>query len=168
MEKTCRKGATMESKCYQNEWKFNTQTGDGKYEDNHEKTWFFDVSNHAKMDDDKNLKAWTTIKKTSQISDKKIVGTMSTPQRAFGGEAGWRQTQARDFWGPVSVRKFLQNREKHNRKKHENNVHPKRWELCRKGVKIDSKLYQNEWKFDTQTGYGKYHENHQKSCFSEW
>ena len=31
---------------------------------------------------------------------------MSTPQRAFGGEAGRRQTQARDFWGPVSVRKL--------------------------------------------------------------
>ena len=30
---------------------------------------------------------------------------MSTSQRAFGGEAGCRRIQARDFWGPVSVRK---------------------------------------------------------------
>ena len=44
-------------------------------------------------------------KKTFQIYENNFVGTMSTPQRTFEGEAGRRQTQARDFWGPVSVQK---------------------------------------------------------------
>ena len=38
-------------------WKFDTQIGDGKYQDSHEKLLFFDVSKQAKMHDDKNVKS---------------------------------------------------------------------------------------------------------------
>jgi hypothetical protein len=31
----------------QNASKINAKTGDGKYQENHKKTWFYDVFNHA-------------------------------------------------------------------------------------------------------------------------
>ena len=60
--------------------------------------------------------------KYSKSIKKYFVGAMSTPQRAFGGEAGRRLIQARDFWGPVSVCKSRKIDNNTIWKKHETNA----------------------------------------------